>query len=187
MSHLESGRKAVLPRVRKQLGALQSLGKKIPRSCRKTFANGFIISKLIYMIPAWGASTDNQVRRAQVLLNKTARWVTGMRRNTRVIDLMKETGWLTVKELHTVHSCVLMWKTLHLERPGHIYSRLPVDDEWKLDTKRTRLQFTERGWKWKTSLIWNSVPDWMRAETKVSCFKKQMKSWILDRREQDPD
>ena len=186
-SHLESGKNAVLPKVRRQLGALQSLGTKIPRNCRKILANGFILSKLMYLIPAWGSTTDNQVRRAQVLMNKTARWVIGQRRRTRVIDLMKETGWLTVKEMNITQSCILMWKVLHLERPGHVRARLQTDNEWKLEIKNTRIQFTERGWRWKTSPIWNSLPDWMRAETKVSAFKRNMRTWILEKREQEPD
>ena len=125
--------------------------------------------------------------RAQVLLNKTARWVTGLRRRTKVADLMKETGWMTIKEMHTVQSCILLWKTIHLERPGHLHARLPVDEEWNLEIRNTRLQFTECGWRWKTSLVWNMLPEWMRAETKISCFKKNMKSWILEKRTQEPD
>ena len=76
MSHLETGDKALLPTIRKHLGALMHLGRKVPRECRKTLANGLIVSRLQYLISIWGSTSANHVKKAQTLLNKTARWVT---------------------------------------------------------------------------------------------------------------
>ena len=172
-AHLESGLKALLPRVRRQLGALQSLGRKIPVRCRKTLAHGFILSKLLYLIPVWGATTANQLRGAQVLLNKSARWVTGKARRTRVDELMESAGWLKINEMNLLHSCLLMWKTVHLQKPEHLYGRLTISEDLKLRTKRTRLQFTEKGWRWKTSEVWNTIPDEIRTEKKSPFLRKE--------------
>ena len=83
-SHLETGHKALLPRIRRALGELTHAGKLIPMLTRKTLANSLVVSRLQYAIPVWGLTTMSQTRKAQVLLNKTARWVTGRRRRTRI-------------------------------------------------------------------------------------------------------
>ena len=62
MIHLESGEKALLPHVRKLLGALVHQGKKIPRNCRKTLATGLIVSQLQYTISIWGATMETRCR-----------------------------------------------------------------------------------------------------------------------------
>ena len=52
--HLELAKKAILPRIRQNLGLMRKLGKLIPYSCRNTLARGMILSKLTYLISVWG-------------------------------------------------------------------------------------------------------------------------------------
>ena len=54
IGHLESADKAVLPEVRRNLGMLKSLGRKLPMNCRNTLARGMVISKMTYLISIWG-------------------------------------------------------------------------------------------------------------------------------------
>ena len=56
-NHLETGEKALLPQVRKQLGSLKHLGGQIPASCRMKLARGLILGKMSYLMPIWGAAT----------------------------------------------------------------------------------------------------------------------------------
>ena len=155
ISHLERGKKALLPSIRRQLGALQQMGSKLPRKCRKTLAEGLIISRLLYLIQTWGSTTENHLRRAQVLLNRTARWITGQRRRTRIRDIMIEVGWLDIKELHLLHSCVYMWKMINLITPQDLRDKLIIGEDNMIETKRPRLLFTSRGLRWKSTIIWN--------------------------------
>ena len=53
-SHLQTGEKAVIPTVRKQLGALKHLSKSVPKKGRLLLANGLLVSKIIYLMPVWG-------------------------------------------------------------------------------------------------------------------------------------
>ena len=93
-AHLETGDKALLPGIRRQLGALRQLGNKLPLRCRKQLAEGLILSRFLYLIPVWGATTDSSIRRAQRLLNQVARWASGKSKRTRVRKLMESLGWL---------------------------------------------------------------------------------------------
>ena len=95
-AHLETGVKALLPSLRKNLGALKHLGRKVPTVSRNTLARGLIISRLTYLISVWGGGTRNLTRKAQTLQNTASRWVTGRSRTTRVSTLLEETGWFSI-------------------------------------------------------------------------------------------
>ena len=185
-SHLESGDKAILPKIRKQLGALIHQGKKIPKSVRKTLATGLILGRLQYVIAIWGSTSDSQIRKAQTLLNKTARWVTGLNRRTRISRLLEAVGWLTIKEMALLQGCTLLWKILHLGKPAHLRERIKLEDDWSVTMERPRLRFSERCFKWKTCRTWNLLSEDLRKETELRLFKKGLKVWILGRRPRDP-
>ena len=97
-SHLESRKKALFPQVQKQIGHLKHNSNLIPKSCRKSIVNGLVVSKLNYLLPLWGTAPETYIRKAQILLNSAARWITGLTRRTRIRDLMDAVGWLTIKE-----------------------------------------------------------------------------------------
>ena len=75
-------------------------------------ATGLIMSRLTYLMPLWGSSTDNYLRKAQIVWNKTARWTTGLRRSTRVKELMTANNWMSVKDMISYNSTVLIWKMI---------------------------------------------------------------------------
>ena len=97
--HLEGGKKAVLPGIRRQLGQLKMMGRQLPRASRKILAEGLLISKFIYLISQWGGATENYLVAAQRLQNKIARWVTGAGAKVRISTLLEDIGWLSIKEL----------------------------------------------------------------------------------------
>ena len=98
-SLLETGEKALLPQVRKQLGMLRHQGKLIPPKNRNNLAKGLILSRLSYLMPLWGGggATEAYLRKAQVILNTAARWATGLDRRTKTTTLMKTAGWMTIR------------------------------------------------------------------------------------------
>ena len=185
--HLVRGKHALLPTLKKQLGALQHLGKKVPLRCRKLIATGLILSKMTYLIPLWGSSTKNYMRKAQAVWNKTARWTTGLNRRTRTKELMVQNNWLTVQEMVRYHSTVLMWKTIYNRKPRHIFNKLDIDENYKIDQNESRLQFTRRGYRHRTTTHWNEMTEDLRTNQSIASFKKSLKSWIIDRRNQEPD
>ena len=54
--HLETGEKAVFPRMRRQLGLLKNRGRMIPRNVRNSLARSYITSSLNYLLPLWGGA-----------------------------------------------------------------------------------------------------------------------------------
>ena len=142
--HLETGAKALLPETRKQLGRLKHLGKKIPQGARKNLARGLILSKMNYLMPLWGGATNSLIRRAQTVLNSTARWVTGLPRRTKVSKLMEKTGWYTIKEQIKISTALQSWKICHLQKPGRLHQSLKLDVNNKMLPTDPRLLATKR-------------------------------------------
>ena len=97
-THLEPGNKALFPQCRKLLGQLRHNSGIIPRNSRRNIANSLLLSKMNYLMPLWGSAPETYIRRAQVIQNAAARWVTGLGRGTKIRNLMQSVAWLTIKE-----------------------------------------------------------------------------------------
>ena len=123
-AHMETGEKNLLGDLRKKLGALKHLGKQLPKSCRKTLAQGLVISRVTYVSQIWGATTQNYLTKLQSIVNKRARYVTQAGRRTSMNKLMLETGWWTVREMVTFQSLVIMWTIMRKDIPLQIRSEI---------------------------------------------------------------
>ena len=184
--HLESGCKALLPDIRKKIGALRNLGCRIPAGSRNILARGLVISKLSYLVSIWGGgATPNYRRKAQSVLNLAARWVTGLPRQTRASTLMEAAGWNTIEEMTIVSAGTLMWKIINKKNPLNLYEKLSWDPATrKIEMVEPRLKFTEHDCQHRASKEWNSFPNYMRENGMIQSFKKQLKALMLERREQ---
>ena len=96
---LKSGEKSLLPRLRKQLGALNLLAKQLPYSSRLLLSNGLLLSKISYFIQIWGAAPRSQLQKVQTVLNAAARFVTGLNKQTSTRTLMTKC-WLAACRGH---------------------------------------------------------------------------------------
>ena len=80
------------------------------------------MSKLIYLMPVWAGCED--YRALQVIQNKVARAGTKRDIFTPTKVLMKECGWLTVKQLMTYHSLIQLHKTIQNHTQTYLYDRV---------------------------------------------------------------
>ena len=186
-AHIETGEEALVPEARKKLGVLKHLGKRIPERSKKLLAEGLVVSRLRYLIPTWGGTTEKYLKIAQTLLNDTARYVSNKNRRTKTIDLMKYCNWMTVKEMRDYHSILLMWRIVRLEAPKHLADKITVTQDDYLETTYPRLQTTSQGFRWRTVNLWNTLPADMRGDETLISFKKNVRRWIVEQRDMDPD
>ena len=184
--HLESGEKALLPRLIKQLGAIKLLSKELPTKSKLLLLNGLLISKICYMIQIWGAAHKNSIRKVQVLMNQAARFITGADRRTRTSKLMESCNWLSAKELIDYHSLVSMWRVVSLGIPAQIREHLAITEDRLISTRPARLKIVRRSFKHRTIPIWNKLPEDIRSINSISIFKKRTKRWIVECREVQP-
>ena len=134
----------------KKLGALKHLSSKLPLKSRKLLANSFIISRLVYLLPIWGGHRIKRPQKIQAVLNNTARFMTGLGKWVSMRVLKHKCSWLLVRELTVFHSLLMMWKTVNLSIPRHIYEKIRINDEILITTSAPRLQNTMKSYRWHT-------------------------------------
>ena len=187
-AHLESGPKALLPSVRRCLGALKHTGRLIPEGSRNVLVKGLVTGRLAYLIGIWGGTTPNLRRKAQQVLNTAARWVTKSPRSTRVSSLMEKAGWFSVNEMVELSTATLLWKIIYKKTPVNMNSKMDWDPtSRKIIYKEPRLKFTDQDFMTRGSRQWNNLPDHIRGNESLVSFKKQMKELMLERRQREPD
>ena len=177
-NHLESGPKAVLPAIRKQLGQLQMLGKQLPMHSKKSLAEGLLLSKFQYLISQWSGATTTLISKAQVVQNKIARWVTSSNRRTKITTLLQTCGWMSISELGRYHSSIQLWKTIQLNKPEFMSELIQLTELDTVQTNPPRLQFTTNGYRWRATEQWNKLPLQIQRDQKSSSPEKTIE--VLD-------
>ena len=181
-THLEAGKKALLPQIRKQLGQLKHHGRMIPLSSRKMIANGLLKSKLNYLMSQWGSADETHIGKVQITLNSIARWVTGKDKRTRIKTLMELTGWNTIREQIQIATGLQIWKLVNEERPLRLLRQIELTEDRKLVETRPRLISSNRCFRWRSADLWNNFSQQMRDEKSVSTFKRMLRTHIQDLR-----
>ena len=187
-AHLETGMKPLLPGIRKNLGALRSLGKTLPPKSRNILARDFVISRISYLICVWGGSTPNLIRKAQRVVNAAARWVDGMTRRTRITRLQEMTGWNSVEEMTRLSAATIIWKTINMGTPGNLAESLKWNEETlEMEICPARINFTRKKFTHREAVWWNEIPTEIRKIKTIGSFKRKIKGWIKGRRNRMPD
>ena len=187
MEHLETGYKPILPKLRRQLGALNKLAKQTPPASHLVLANGMFMSNVCYLLPIWGATTKTMKKKVQVLMNKAAHYVTGWDKKTRTVKLMDECRWLLIDELIIYQSIISMWTVINRKIPRQLADEISVENDGKLTVDKPRLKTIALGFKWRTVESWNKLEEETRKEKSLPKFKKLVKTWIKLQRAAEPD
>ena len=182
-THLSSGEKALLPGIRKQLGAISSLRGSLPMKAKLKLVNDFILSKFNYIICLWGNTTQNQVRKAQICLNAAARFILNAKRTERQSTLMQNCNWLTIGERTEFQSLVQFYKVVRWRIPEYMTERIFLETDDTAFTSAPRLKLTADSWRCKTTLNWNLLPMELRVEMDFLKFKKALKRHLIMKRE----
>ena len=138
-THLSTGSKAILPSIRKQIGALYKVGKHMSKKGRLQITNALVTSRLTYLISLWGNTTDNIILKAQRTQNLAARFVTGLKKSTNTKKLLEECNWLSIRESTTYYSAIQIWKSLYFNKPIYLKEKLQIEtDDYIITTENTK-------------------------------------------------
>ena len=181
-AHLKSGDKPLLSSINSKLGSLNLLKKELPRTARHILANGLIIAKLQYMIPVWGGLPNNKIRKLQTILNSTARFVTGMKRNTSSAKLMANCNWLFASELVRYHTLLTLWRTITDTQHNYFDTRIMWKENLLLETTTPRLKTTKNSFRWRSVRQWNLLTLETRSSHNTASFKRALRKEIINDR-----
>ena len=156
-AHIDTGEEPMLSSLRKKLGSLKHMSKYLPQKTKLILANGLILSKILYILPIYGGTCNKYLKKIQVLMNKTIRFVTKKNRRTKTRELMEAVGWLEIEELSIFHSLLMMWRIVCLNSPRYFENKITENENNELNTNAPRLQNTESGFRWRTVKVWNEM------------------------------
>ena len=98
-----------------------------PFKTRLMAANAVFISVLSYLITLWGAGEGYLLRALQVVQNKADRCVTKVSWFTATRQLLKQCGWMSIKQLVFYHTALTMHKTIMSGKPVYTRHKLSHD------------------------------------------------------------
>jgi hypothetical protein len=131
-------------------------------------------------------------------MNKVARLVTKLDIFTPTSVLLKQCGWMSVKQLIAYHSIVLLHKTLKNKTPSYLFKKVTTSTD-QYNTRQAaeyaaalvaagameqpgvehcELDVTNSSWCWTSVRMYNRLPPGLRAESKLGKFKTRLKDWV---------
>ena len=203
-NHILESDNSMVKSLNKRLGAQVKIQRTAFFQTRKMIGTGIFMSKLIYLMPLWAGCEDYLVTALQVIQNKAARSITRLSFFTPTKTVLKTCQWMSVRQLMTYHSLVLLYKTLKHKTPEYLYHRVtaggkfpyktrqaatcpegfsfeiqhPVDSGSVRQVTGNKLDLSKNGWCWRSVEMFNTIPDHIRLETNLVNFKKKLKVWV---------
>ena len=185
---LRDHEKSLFKCLNTRLNALAKISCIASFKTRKKIANGIFLSKLIYLIQAWGGCSEFLLSFLQILQNRGARYVTKLGWFTPVSTLLNQCGWLSVRQLVAYHSIVLLFKTKRDRKPTYFYEK--VGKEYTYKTRlasengivkmenRVTKDLSHQNFSHKSTQMWNELPSDIRQAPSLPVFKTMVKAWI---------
>ena len=154
-------------------------------------ANGIFCSKLIFQIGLWGGTEEYLLNSLQTVQNKAARFVARRGIYTPVTELLRNCGWLSVRQLVMYHSILIIYKTVQTACPKYLYNKLSCEFPYNTRLAQSesirrgsafqcKLGLTERSFMNRATVSFNQLPTEVGQCLKLEGFKKKLKVWLLD-------
>ena len=112
---------------------------------------------------------------------------TGRNKKDRISEIMEACDWLTVRELTEYHSMTTLWRATRWNTPVYLRDRLEDDVNGIMVTKPPRLLLTREAFRCNSVNSWNNLPMEIRTEDNLGRFKRNLKTWLKDRRREGPE
>ena len=96
---IQNNDKSLIKQLNSRLNALKMISYVASFKVRLMIANGIFCSKLIFQISLWGGTEEFLLNSLQIVQNKAARFVARRGIYTPVAELLKQCGWLSLRQL----------------------------------------------------------------------------------------
>ena len=127
----------------------------------------------------------------QVVQNEAARTVTKLNRYTSTLELLKQTGWLSVRQMVFFYSVLMIHKIQNAGKPVYLANKLRSN--YRYDTRNSRSNIIQQGpefrakraltinsWRWYATKNFNDLPTDIRNCVETNPFKLKLCSWVKE-------
>ena len=121
--HIRDNKKSMIKKLTSRVNILTKVAQIADFKTRKMIANGIIMSTIVYIIQAWGNCSEALLSSIQIIQNKAARLVCKASIYTPISTLLRNCGWLSVRQLVVYHSLLLLFKIKRDKKPVYFYQK----------------------------------------------------------------
>ena len=186
--HVFGNDKSMVKLITSRINALLKISWSADFKTRKMIANGIVMSRIVYLIQVYGNASEYLLGFLQVLQNKAARIVTRLGWGTATTTLLKQIGWLSVKQLYVYHSLLLVFKMQQSGKPAYLKEKFRNNFAYRtrqatgscfILNETPRTEKSRKSFVHSNIITWNSLPADIRKINKLPRFKQKLKEWVL--------
>ena len=192
---LLTGRNSVISGMDSRIRALKMCSKVSSFKTRLSVCSSLVVSKLLYMMPLYGGAPDYMITALQKKLTEAMRVVTRRRwevvgrRLTPTAELLKQCGYLSVRQMVFYHSVVEVHKVVVHQAPVHLHQvvqsalssgvrhHYPTRAAGTRAVAPARLEVANTSWRWRASSEYAALPPGLRAEESMAKFKAGLRDF----------
>jgi len=135
----------------------------------------------VYCLPLYGGCDKGEIKDLQILQIKATQIVTKMTPRFNRNSMFDKLNWMTVNQLVAYHTGITIYKIRkngHPEYLAKIFKKTTLNGNIRLP--RYRLELAERSFSIRGSKLWNSMPSEVKAQEKITGFKKAYRKWVIE-------
>ena len=169
----------VVGKIAKHAGILYKIKGNLPLFVRLSYYNAFVLPYLSYNIIHWGGTNETHLKPLIVIQKRIIRTIADAGFLEHTTPLFFKLKLLKLKDLHKyyavidTHIKILEGKYKSAHNRNTRYSNLAVPKFQYLT--RTQQSVTFMG-----PTFWNTLPDSLRNEKSIACFKKGLKTYYIN-------
>ena len=137
----------------------------------------------------WSNTSEENIKKVQLIQNYAARVIVGnVGKHHHVPPLLKELGWLAIKEHLQYRDAVLMYKCMYNQAPSYLSQmftkRNQIHDretrnQNELDLPKYRTATGQRTFKYRGTKIWNALDEELKSTANLKHFKFKLKARLV--------
>ena len=172
-----------------EIRKLKQISKFVNENCLKTLAASFILSRLDYCNALYKNLPKYQIQKLQKLQNFAAKVVLNKSIYDHVTPCLLELHWLPVSFRIDYKIAVLSFKCINGLAPEYLSNlveeyvpvrNLRSSSQRKLKSKVTNFKtLSDRSFAFTAPQVWNSLPLFLRVESSLDVFKKNLKTHLF--------
>lgn len=173
--------KGLINHLKTRINMLKLVAKYTPRPIMKILGSGIFHGKLNYAAAMWGGVGEGLLKQIQVIQNKAARAITGLRYETPIRELLQEAGWMTVRNIIKYQSICLIYNIRLNGSSKHIWKYIMNNRSQISGTiptyETTQILALSRSFIPRATRDWNELPREVRCSL-PSEFKSTLKTHL---------
>ena len=175
------------------MGALKKISRIASFKTRLSVCTSLVMSKILYMLPLFSGCPDYMLAALQTKLNEAMRIVTKRKwevlglRLTSTKELLKQCGYLSVRQMASYHSISTVHKTIQNKQPEYLYQvltealrsgvhhRYPTTQAASIKVKAARLATANSSFRWRAASQYSQLPLTLQNEPSLDIFNSKLK------------